>query len=138
MKGVERKIRRMVEAELRDSTERAFEAYGKPLETVSTFKYGRGAPHSWEHWKGAPLFVSRQCFPNSACLAIQQSKYIQEGGQGGVSWDNRFDACDHDLVCRVEVPGLCHLCSRPRYHHLGGWRGGLIHQMVLFMCAHIF
>ena len=29
----------MVEAELRDSTERAFEAYEKPLETVSTFKY---------------------------------------------------------------------------------------------------
>ena len=31
----------MVEAELRDSTERAFEAYGKPLETVSVFKYLR-------------------------------------------------------------------------------------------------
>ena len=29
----------MAEAELRDSMERAFEAYGKPLETVSTFKY---------------------------------------------------------------------------------------------------
>ena len=29
----------MVEAELRDSTERAFEAYGKPLEMVVTFKY---------------------------------------------------------------------------------------------------
>ena len=29
----------MAEAELRDSTERAFEAYGKPLEMVSTFKY---------------------------------------------------------------------------------------------------
>ena len=29
----------MAEAELRDSTERAFEAYGKPLETVATFKY---------------------------------------------------------------------------------------------------
>ena len=38
-KGAERKRRRMVEAELRDSTERAFGAYGKPLETVSTFKY---------------------------------------------------------------------------------------------------
>ena len=25
----------------------------------------RGASHSWEHWKGAPLFVSRQCFPNT-------------------------------------------------------------------------
>ena len=25
---------------------------------------GRGASHSWEYWKGAPLFVSRQCFPN--------------------------------------------------------------------------
>ena len=29
----------MAKAELRDSTERAFEAYGKPLETVSAFKY---------------------------------------------------------------------------------------------------
>ena len=33
-KGAERKRRRMAEAELRYSTERAFEAYGKPLETV--------------------------------------------------------------------------------------------------------
>ena len=38
-KCAEQKRRRMAEAELRDSTERAFEAYGKPLETVSTFKY---------------------------------------------------------------------------------------------------
>ena len=38
-KGAERKRRQMAEAELRDSTERAFKAYGKPLETVSTFKY---------------------------------------------------------------------------------------------------
>ena len=38
-KGAEPKRRRMVEAELWDSTERAFEAYGKPLETVTTFKY---------------------------------------------------------------------------------------------------
>ena len=38
-KGAERKRRILVEAELRDSTERAFEAYGKPLETVATFKY---------------------------------------------------------------------------------------------------
>ena len=37
--GAGKKIRRMAEAELRDSTERAFEAYGKPLETVATFKY---------------------------------------------------------------------------------------------------
>ena len=29
----------MAEAELRESTERAFEAYGKPLENVSAFKY---------------------------------------------------------------------------------------------------
>ena len=29
----------MAEAELRDSMERAFKAYGKPLETVSAFKY---------------------------------------------------------------------------------------------------
>ena len=34
----EKKRRRMAEAELKDRTERAFEAYGKLLETVSTFK----------------------------------------------------------------------------------------------------
>ena len=38
-KGAERKRRRMAEAELRESTERYFEAYRKPLETVSNFKY---------------------------------------------------------------------------------------------------
>ena len=37
-KGAERKRRRMAEAELRESTERAFEAYGKPLENVLAFK----------------------------------------------------------------------------------------------------
>ena len=37
-KGSERKRRRIAEEELRDSTERAFEAYGKPIETVKQFK----------------------------------------------------------------------------------------------------
>ena len=37
-KGAEQKRRWMAEAELRDITERAFEAYGKPLEIVSAFK----------------------------------------------------------------------------------------------------
>ena len=38
-KGAERKRRWMAEAELRNRTERAFEAYGKPLETVLTLEY---------------------------------------------------------------------------------------------------
>ena len=55
-KGAERKRRRMAEAELRDSTERAFKAYGKPLETVSTFKYlGRVITAGDDDW---PLVVS--------------------------------------------------------------------------------
>ena len=50
-KGVERKRRRMVESELRDSRERAFEAYGKLLEMVSTFKYlGRVMTAGDEDW----------------------------------------------------------------------------------------
>ena len=40
-KGAERKRRRMAETELRKSAERAFKAYGKPIETVSRFKYLR-------------------------------------------------------------------------------------------------
>ena len=38
-KGAERKRRQMAEAELREITERAFGAYGKPIETVANFKY---------------------------------------------------------------------------------------------------
>ena len=38
-KGAERKRRQMAKTELRDSTERAFEAYVNPLETVTKFKY---------------------------------------------------------------------------------------------------
>ena len=38
-KGAEQKRRRIAEEELRDSTERAFESYGKPIETVNKFKY---------------------------------------------------------------------------------------------------
>ena len=37
--GAEKKRRKRTETELRDRTERDFEAYGKPLERVSTFKY---------------------------------------------------------------------------------------------------
>ena len=40
-KGAERKQRRMTESELRESTERAFEAYRKQLEAVHSFKYLR-------------------------------------------------------------------------------------------------
>ena len=46
--------RRMVEAELRDRdrTERAFEAYGKPLGIVATFKYlGRVMTEGDDKWR---------------------------------------------------------------------------------------
>ena len=38
-KGAERKRRRIAEEDLRDTTERAFEAYRKSIETVKQFKY---------------------------------------------------------------------------------------------------
>ena len=39
------------EADLRDRTERAFEAYGKRLDTVSTFKYlGRAMTEGYDDW----------------------------------------------------------------------------------------
>ena len=39
VKGVERKRRRLVEEEIRESAERDFQAYGRPFETVTSFKY---------------------------------------------------------------------------------------------------
>ena len=38
-RGVEQKKRRLAEAELRESLERALEAYREPLEHVTAFKY---------------------------------------------------------------------------------------------------
>ena len=38
-KGAERKRRRLAEAEMRESTERDFEAYGEPIRNVTEFKY---------------------------------------------------------------------------------------------------
>ena len=50
-KGAERKRRQMAETELRESTERSFEAYGKPIETVSKFKYlGRIMAEGDDDW----------------------------------------------------------------------------------------
>ena len=37
--GAERKIRRLAEEELREISERAFQAYGCPLENVMALKY---------------------------------------------------------------------------------------------------
>ena len=39
VKGAESKRRRLTEEELQESPERAFQAYGEPLETVTSFKY---------------------------------------------------------------------------------------------------
>ena len=38
-RGAERKRRRLAEAEMRVSSERAFEAYGEPIKNVSAFRY---------------------------------------------------------------------------------------------------
>ena len=38
-RGAERKRRRLSEEELRDSTDRYFQAYGEPLENVTAFRY---------------------------------------------------------------------------------------------------
>ena len=38
-RGAERKRRRLAGAELRESSDRAFEEYGEPLENVTVFRY---------------------------------------------------------------------------------------------------
>ena len=38
-KGVERKRRRLAETETRENSERAFKAYGEPMEAVLEFRY---------------------------------------------------------------------------------------------------
>ena len=38
-KEAERKFQRLAEEDMRESTERSFQSYGKPLDTVISFKY---------------------------------------------------------------------------------------------------
>ena len=50
-KGTERKQRKMEEEELRESSERSFQDYGEPLETVTSFKYlGRVLTAGDDNW----------------------------------------------------------------------------------------
>ena len=50
-KGTEQKRRRLAEAETRESTERAFEAYREPTKNVTEFKYlGRVLTAGNEDW----------------------------------------------------------------------------------------
>ena len=60
-KGAELKRRRMVEAELRESTDRVFEAYGKPLENVANFKYlGRAMTAGDDDWPAVTGNLSKE------------------------------------------------------------------------------
>ena len=50
-KGVEQKIRRLAEAETRESVEWAFEVYGAPIKTVTEYKYlGRLMTANEDDW----------------------------------------------------------------------------------------
>ena len=50
-RGAKRKRRRLAEAELRESLERAFEAYGDPLENMTAFRYlGRVLREGYDDW----------------------------------------------------------------------------------------
>ena len=50
-RGAEQKIRRLAEEELRESSERAFQAYGAPLENVTSFKdLGRVMTVGDDYW----------------------------------------------------------------------------------------
>ena len=57
--GAERKRRRLTEAEIRESTERAFEAYGDQLESVPRFTYlGRVMTAGDDDWPAVRLVLS--------------------------------------------------------------------------------
>ena len=50
-RGVEQKIRKLAEDKLRESAERAFQAYGRPIKTATLFKYlGRVMTESDNIW----------------------------------------------------------------------------------------
>ena len=82
-KGAKRKGRWMTEAELRESTERAFEAYGKPLETVLIFKYlGRVMTAGDENWPAVAsnLVRARKSWGRLSWILIWEGAYKRVSG----------------------------------------------------------
>ena len=64
-RGAERKRRRLAEAELRESSERSFEAYGEPLDNVTAFRYlGRVFTAGDDYWLAVVdnLGKARKCW----------------------------------------------------------------------------
>ena len=71
----ERKRRRMAETELRESTERAFEAYRRPIEAVHSFKYlGRIMMEGDDNWLAVAvnLVKARKSWVRLARILIRE------------------------------------------------------------------
>ena len=59
-KGAERKRRRLAETETQENTERAFQAYGKPMEAVLEFHYlGRLLTPTDDDWRAVAGNISK-------------------------------------------------------------------------------
>ena len=68
-KGAERKRRRLAETETRENVERAFHAYGKPMEAVSEFRYlGRLLTATDDDWPAVAEKI-RNARVSWGCLA---------------------------------------------------------------------
>ena len=73
---------RLVEEELRESSERAFQAYGEPLETLMSFKYlGRLLTEGDKYWPA----VSGNLRKAIKCWVRMTSILIREGADPKVS-----------------------------------------------------
>ena len=61
VRGVERKIRRLAEEEIREILERDFQAYDTNLDNVSAFKYlGRVVKAGDEDWPAVPGILQKE------------------------------------------------------------------------------
>ena len=81
-KGVERKRRRLSEEDQRESTERAFQAYGQPLETVTSFKYLRRVMNAGDNYR--PVVVGNLGKDNKICVRLTRI-LVREGADPRVS-----------------------------------------------------
>ena len=90
----------MAEAELRDRTERAFESYRKPLDTVATFKYlGRVMAAGNDDW---PAVAGNLVKARKSWRWLSRS-LIREGADKRVP-GNFFKAVVHAvLLVRAEM-----------------------------------
>ena len=103
-KGAERKRRRLAETETRENSERAYRAYGKPMETVTEFRYlGRILTATDDDWPAVAgnIKKARRSWGRLAKVLGREGAYPNKSGNLYIAVTQQVLLFGHDALYQI-------------------------------------